>query len=380
MGRNLNAAWLCALLATGLLTGCARGGTATVRVACAGPMTGEGAKQGQDMANGCRLAVDEWNARGGVLGRKVELLLEDDAQDPKQANAVANKMFTEGVLVVVGHYNSSCAIPASEIYNSRHMVMITPAATNPTVTDRGYPTLFRVCGRDDEQGRAAAEYVAKEMPGAKVAVLDDKTTYGQELAAEFKRNWEALSGRKAVYSGVIVKEDQDYTPVLTTLRGLEPDLVYFGGLYPQGGLLMKQMRQLGMKAEFLSGDGTFDPEFVRIAGPDNAEGAMVTFMPDAEKIPSARPVVAEYRKRFGEPGHTSLYSYEAVNIALRGVEKAGGTDGLKVAEVIHAGVFQTVFGPMQFDPKGDLMKVPYVLWRVQSGRFVQLPTDQAEKN
>ncbi len=358
-----------------LLSGCSGGGTTAIRVACVGPMTGEQAKQGKDMAEGAQLAVEEWNQKGGVLGKKIELLVGDDAQDPKQANAVANKMFTQGVVVIDGHYNSSCTIPASEVYNLRGMVCLTPASTTPKVTDRGYPTIFRVCGRDDQQGKAAAVYVAKHMPEARVAVLDDKTTYGAGLAGEFKKNYEGLTGKKLVYEGVIVKEDQDYTPVLTTLKSFQPDLVYFGGLYPQGGLIVKQMRQLGMKTIFMSGDGTFDPEFVRIAGPESAEGSLLTFIPDQEKIPTAQKVVEAYKKRFGEVGPYSLYSYEAINIALQGMVKAGTSDGRKVAEAIHSMTFDTVFGPMKFDAKGDVLVSPYVMWRVENGRLVQLPPD-----
>ncbi len=364
-----------ALLGTFLLTGCSGGDARVVRVACVGPMTGEQAKQGKDMEEGARLAVEEWNAKGGVLGKKIELLVGDDAQDPKQANAVANKMFTQGVVIVDGHYNSSCTIPASEVYNQRHMVCLTPASTNPQVTDRRYPTIFRVCGRDDQQGRAAAEFVAKHLPQARVAILDDKTTYGQGLAGEFQKNYEALTGKKAVFTGVVVKEDQDHTPVLTNMKGENPDVVYFGGLYPQGGLLVKQMRQLAIKAAFMSGDGTFDPEFVRIAGPENAEGSYLTFILDQEKLPTAKRVVDAYKKRFGEVGPYSLYSYEAVNIALQGMVKAGTEDGLKVAEAIHGMSFDTVFGPMQFDAKGDVLTSPYVMWQVQGGKLVQLPPD-----
>lgn len=364
-----------AVLSLFLLTGCSGGSEEVIRVACVGPMTGEQAKQGKDMLEGAQLAVEEWNAKGGVLGKKIELLVGDDAQDPKQANAVANKMFTQGVVIIDGHYNSSCTIPASEVYNARHMVCLTPASTNPRITDRGYPTVFRVCGRDDQQGKAAAQFLVKHMPEAKVAVLDDKTTYGAGLAGEFRTNYEALSGKQVVFTGVVVKEDQDHTPVLTNMKGAGPDVVYFGGLYPQGGLLVKQMRQLGMKAAFMSGDGTFDPEFIRIAGPENAEGSYLTFILDQEKLPTAKRVVDAYKKRFGEVGPYSLYSYEAINIALQGMVKAGAEDGLKIAEAIHGMSFDTVFGPMQFDAKGDVLVSPYVMWQVQGGKLVQLPPD-----
>lgn len=366
----------CVLAVALLFTGCRKsGGGNAIRVASVGPMTGGQAKQGIDMMHGCTMCVDEWNAKGGVLGRKIELLTADDAEDPKQANAIANKMFTEGVAVVVGEYNSSCTIPASEIYHMHDMLMLTPASTNPRVTERGYRTVFRVCGRDDQQGKTAAEYTVKHLPDAKVVVLHDKTTYGQGLADEFLKNYEALSGRKVLAYQAVVKEDQDFSAVITSVKALNPDLLFWGGLYPQGGLIMRQMRQLGLKAAFMSGDGTYDPEFIKIAGPENAEGAYLTFTLDQEKLPTAQALVQRYRQRFGDVGPYSLYAYEAMNIALQGIVKSKSFEGPKIAEAIHSMTFDTVLGPLQFDAKGDVLKSPYVMWQVQKGTLVQLPVD-----
>jgi len=359
-----------------LLLGCAGGSQNEIVVASVGPMTGEQAKIGKDMKDGATLCVDDWNAKGGVLGRPIKLLVGDDAQDPKQANAVANKMFTQGVIIVDGHYNSSCTIPASEVYHQHDMVMITPASTNPQVTERGYRTVFRVCGRDDQQGGCGARYAAKNMPEARVAVIHDKTTYGQGLADEFVKSYETLTGKKVVAYTAIVKEDVDYSAVLTNLKTLNPDLIYFGGLYPQGGLLARQMRQLGLKATLMSGDGTYDPEFIKIAGPENAEGTLLTFTPDLTAIPSAQAVVEAYKKRFGEVGPYSMYSYVAMDIALQALRKAGKPDGAKVADAMHTTTFDTFFGPISFDAKGDVAVSPYVMWTVKDGKLVQLPADR----
>jgi branched-chain amino acid transport system substrate-binding protein len=358
------------------MAACGGGSPEKVLVAAAGPMTGEQAKQGLDVQNATTLCVEEWNARGGVLGRRIELLAGDDAQDPKQAVAVANKLYTQGVIVVVGHNNSSCTIPASEIYHQHNMVVITPASTNPKVTDRGYPTVFRICGRDDQQGRFAAAWVVNRMPGARVSVVHDKTTYGQGLADEFRREYEVLSGRKAVGYDAIVKEDQDYRAVLTSIKAASPDLVYYGGLYPQAGLLARQMRQLGIGAALMSGDGAYDQEFIKIAGPESAEGALVTFAADQSRIPEAREVLERYGARFGEPGPHSLYAYAALNMALQSVEKAGRPDGSRAAEIMHAGKFATILGPIEFDAKGDVVQSPFVVWQVRNGAFVQLPVEE----
>lgn len=357
------------------LVGCAGAGRETIKVASAGPMTGEQAKQGKDELNAVQMCVEEWNQRGGVLGRRIEVLTGDDAQDPKQAVAVANKLYTQGVLIVIGHNNSSCTIPASEIYCQHQMVVITPASTNPKVTDRGYPTMFRICGRDDQQGRYAAAWVNAKMPGARVAVLHDKTTYGQGLADQFKEEYERLSGKPAAGYDAIMKEDQDYSSVLTRMGALNPDLIYYGGMYPQAGLLRRQMRQLGIKAEFMGGDGAYDQEFIKIAGPENAEGAYVTFAADQSRIPTAKAILEKYMARYGEPGPHSLYAYAALTIALQALQKAGSPDGRKVAEVMHADAFNTILGPIRFDAKGDVTKSPFVAWQVQGGKFVQLPTE-----
>jgi branched-chain amino acid transport system substrate-binding protein len=366
------------LAALPLALGCTGGGQSapppqTIAVGVVGPMTGDQAKQGKDMENGVRLAVDRWNTeKGGLLGKKLELLVEDDAQDPKQANNIAWKLSNAGVAGVIGHFNSSCTIPASDVYAKKGILMVTPASTNPQVTDRRLPTVFRVCGRDDQQGLVGAKYVAEKMAESKVAIIHDKTTYGQGLAEEFRKNYESLSGKKAVFFSGIVREDQDFTAVLTDLKSYSPDLIYFGGLYTQAALLVKQAKQLGITARWFSGDGTYDPEYIRIAGKENAEGTLLTFFPDQTTIPYARAILEEYQKRFGEVGPYSVYSYISAQVIFEGIEKAGTTEGPKVADAIRAMKFDTAFGPMQFDDKGDPLESPYVVWDTRDGKFVQI--------
>jgi branched-chain amino acid transport system substrate-binding protein len=354
--------------------GCNRpaGEAATVKIGMIGPLTGDQAKQGVDIRNGVQLAVDEWNAKGGVLGKQIELLVEDDAQDPKQAVNVAWKLSNLGVAGVVGEYHSSCTIPASEVLAKKSIPMITPASTNPQVTDRGLGNMFRVCGRDDQQGLVAARYVADKLPETRVAVLHDRTTYGQGFAEEFRKSYRKLTSKEEVFFGGIVREDQDFTAVLTDVKGYSPDVIFFGGLYPQAALLVRQARQLGLDARWFSGDGTFDPEFVRIAGKENAEGTLLTFIPDQLKIPTAKRVIAAYQARFGEVGPYSVYGYTAAQVLLEGIDKAGTTDGVAIAAAIHANAFDTPFGQLQFDQKGDVLRSPYVVWDTQDGKYVQM--------
>jgi len=350
--------------------GCSRPAVDTIRIAVAGPMTGDQSKQGTDLKNGIELAVTEWNEKGGVLGKKIELLVGDDQHDPKQAVAIANKFVDSGVKGVVGHWNSSASIPASEVYHQANIPMITPASTNPQVTDRGYTNVFRVCGRDDQQGKVAAEFVVTHLKAQRVAVLHDKTTYGQGLADEFKKSLDALSGSRieVVYYSGITQGDKDFRGVLTSVASKKPDVYFFGGIYPEGGLLVKQAKEVGLKAPMVSGDGVIDPVFVQIAG-EAAEGTYLTFSPDTTKLPTAQEVLKRYRARYGEPGPYSFYAYDAAQVLLRAIQSAGTADGSKISRAIHLSLYDGITGRLQFDSKGDLLTTQYVVWITKNGRF-----------
>ena len=352
-----------------LMTGCAKTEPGAIRIAVAGPMTGDQSKQGNDLKNGVELAVAEWNERGGVLGKKIELLIGDDQHDPKQAVAVANKFVNSGVVGVVGHWNSSASIPASEVYHRAGIPMITPASTNPQVTDRGYLNVFRVCGRDDQQGRVAAEFVIGELKAKRVAILHDKTTYGQGLADEFKK---ALGDRiEVVYYSGIIQGDKDFRGVLTTVASKKPDVFFFGGIYPEGGLLAKQAIEVGLKAPMMSGDGVIDPVFVQIAGVA-AEGTYLTFSPDTTQLPAAQEVLRKYRAKYGEPGPYSFYAYDAAQVLLHGMRTAGTTDGFAISQAIHTSSHDGITGRLQFDIKGDLLTTQYVVWITRNGKFEEI--------
>ncbi|MBI5379614.1 MAG: branched-chain amino acid ABC transporter substrate-binding protein [Nitrospirae bacterium] len=352
-----------------LFVGCAGKETAVIKIGIAGPMTGDQSKMGMDFRNGVQLAVEEWNAKGGVLGKPVQMLVEDDQRDPKQAVSVANKLVKSGVAGVIGHFNSSCSIPASRVYAEAKIPMITPASTNPQLTDQGLPMVFRVCGRDDQQGKVAADFAVENLKARRIAVLHDKTTYGQGLADEFKR---ALAGRaEVVYYGSIIQGDRDFRAVLTTLKAKKPDLYFFGGIYPDAGLLARQAKELGLTAPMLSGDGTIDVKFLEIAGPA-AEGTSLTFSPDPAKIPTAKAFLEAYHKKFGPHGPYSIYAYDATYVLLSAIQEAGTTDGRKVSEMIRARIHQGALGTIRFDAKGDVTQAPYVVWITKGGKFEEL--------
>ena len=224
-----------------------------------------------------------------------------------------------------------------------------------------------MCGRDDQQGKVAADFVKDRLKLKKVAILHDKTTYGQGLADEFRKN---LGGKvDVVYYGGIVQGDKDFKMILISVKSKDPELVFFGGIYPEAGLLVKQAKELGFNAPFMSGDGTIDPKFIEIAGAAAAEGTYLTFSPDPKNIPSAKGFIEKYRAKYGEIGPYSIYAYDAANILLNAIKEANSTEGKAVIEKLHSMEFNVALGKIKFDEKGDVTVSPYVVWITKNGKF-----------
>ncbi len=349
--------------------GCTRSDDRVIKIGAAGPMTGDQSKMGMDLRNAVELAVAEWNEKGGVLGKKIEMLAGDDQADPKQAVSIANKFINQKAVAVVGHWNSSCSIPASKYYNDANMVMISPATTNPQLTLQGFKKVFRVCGTDDQQGRVAAEFVLKTLRPKRIAIIHDKTAYGQGLADYFKKALEEKV--QVVYYGGIIQRDPDYKAVLTTIKENRPDLYFFGGIYPEAGRLVRQAKEIGLQVPMVTGDGVFDPTFISIAG-KAAEGTYVTFGKEPAGIETAQSFIQKYKTRYGDPGPYSIYAYDAANIILTAIARTTSADGDKIAEFISKNTFRGAFGDISFDKNGDVIKAPYVIWEVKDGRFQQM--------
>lgn len=361
-----------AVLAGGLLAGCNGRTGDEVLIGVAGPITGGQAKNGEDLVDGTRMAVEEWNAKGGVLGRQVAVVIRDDMADPKLAPVAARQLVDEKVAGVVGHFNSGSTIPASENYNNAGIVMITPASTNEEVTDRGLPLVFRVCGRDDQQAPAAANYIADVLKAKRVAVFDDKTAYGKGLADNVEKG---LAGRaEVVLREGFDKAERNFRPYLAKLKDANVDVWYFGGIFEQAAPLLMQARQAGITAPMMSGDGVhgYQQDFLDKVGA-GAEGTFTTFL-NTEGAPGYAGFVDRYKKRFSgkEPGPYAMYSYAAATVILQGIQTAQSTDGAKVAAAIHAGTFDTPIGAAKFDAKGDIVVEGggYVVWVVKGGRHV----------
>lgn len=341
-----------------------------IKIGVAGPKTGKEAKNGQDLIEGTTLAVEDWNAKGGVIGRKIEIVVRDDEALDKNATAVATELIDAGVAGVVGHFNSGCTMPASENYHDAHVPVITPASTNVKVTDRGYRDVFRVCGRDDQQGRTAAEFVAGTLKLKKVAILDDRSAYGKGLADMFEKG---LGARVQVTShDGFDKESDNFRPYLTKIKESGAELIYFGGIYHQAVPLIQQARDMGITAPLMAGDGVhgYQAEFLDKLGP-LAEGTYTTF-PNVEAAPGYAAFTRKYKDRFkAESGPYAIYSYAAASIILESIHNAGTTDGAKVADAIHAGSFDTPVGKIEFDEKGDIKATGYyTVWVVKGGKHV----------
>src|SRR5919202_3223307 len=322
-------------VALGLGLALSSAANAQIKLGVAGPITGPNAAFGAQLKNGAEQAVEDINAAGGVNGQKLQLVIGDDVSDPKQGVSVANKFAAEGVKWVVGHFNSGVSIPASDVYNENGILQITPASTNPNFTERKMWNTFRTCGRDDQQGAVAGAYLANHFKGKKVAIVHDKTPYGKGLADETQKAMNAKGLKEVMYEGINVGE-KDYSALVSRLKQAGVDVVYFGGLHTEAGLIIRQMRDQGLNAPLMGGDGIVSAEFVSIAGP-GAEGTLMTFGPDARKNPNAQEAVKKFRAKGYEPEAYTLYSYAAVEILKQAAEAVKSTDPKKMAEYMHSG-------------------------------------------
>jgi len=344
-----------------LLLALATPACAEIRIGVAGPFSGPNAAFGMQLKNGASLAIADINAAGGILGEKIRVTIGDDVSDPREAVSLANKFAVQGIKFVIGHFNSGTTIPASDVYRENGILMISPAATNPKVTERGLWNVFRTCGRDDQQGAVAADYILKNFSGLRVAIVHDKTTYGQGLAAETRTAMAAGRMAEVLYEGVNVGT-KDFSALALKIRAAGADLVYYGGTHVEAALLLRQMRDHGGKATFMGADGITDDDFAAIAGPA-AEGTLMTYGPDPRKRPEAASVVAKFRTEKFEPQAYTLYSYAAVEVIRQAADVARSLDPGKIAAAIHSGrAFNTVIGALSYDRRGDVTSPAYVMY------------------
>lgn len=350
-----------------VLAGFAATAEADIRIAVAAPMTGQEAAFGEQIRRGAEMAVADINAKGGVLGQKLILEIGDDACDPKQAVAVANQLVNKRVVFVDGHYCSSSSIPASDVYAEEGILQITPASTNPQLTERGLKTTFRMCGRDDQQGAVAGEYIAKHYKNAKVAILHDNTAYGKGLADETKKTLNKLGKKETLYEAY-TKGERDYSALVSKLKNANIELMYLGGYHSEAGLIVRQARAQGLKATLMAGDALTTQEYWAITGPAG-EGTLMTFSPDPAKNASAKPIVDKFLKQGYKPEGYTLYSYGTIQAWAQAAQRAGNPKGDAVAKVLKAEKFDTVLGKVGFDAKGDVTAPGYVVYVWKNGTY-----------
>lgn len=364
-----------------LLAGCSKdapqpGSAVVVKIGQVSPLTGPQAHLGKDNDNGARLAIEELNAKGVTIGGakvKFELMSEDDQADPKTGTIVAQKLVDAKVAGVIGHLNSGTTIPASKIYNDAGIPQISPSATNPKYTHQGYQGAFRVMANDVQQGKVLGEYATAKLGAKKIAIIDDRTAYGQGLADEFEKAAKA-TGAAIVAREYTTDKATDFRSILTNVKAKQPDLLFYGGMDAQAGPMVAQMKSLAVKAKFLAGDGAQSPEFIKLAGA--AADGVVASSPGVplDKMPGGKSFTERFNAQYGQIQIYAPYAYDAVMTLVEAMQKANSTQPAKYLPELARITREGVTGPIAFDEKGDLRSGPITLYVVKRGKWDTLET------
>ena len=351
-----------------------------IKVGHVAPLTGGIAHLGKDNENGARLAVDEINAAGGLkVGDKtvkLELVAEDDKADPKEGTLAAQKLVDAGVVAVVGHLNSGTSIPASKIYADANITQISPSATNPKLTEQGFKTAFRVVANDNQQGSVLANYAITEMKAKTIAIIDDRTAYGQGLADVVEKVAKE-KGIKVVAREFTTDKATDFNAILTKVRATKPDVVMYGGMDATAGPMAKQMKQLNIKAPMLAGDGVCSPEFIKLAG--DAAGVLTCSMAGeaVEKLAKGEEFKTKYKAKFNQDVQIySPYSYDAVYVIAEAMKRAGSADRAAITGAMPATNYAGVTGTVSFDEKGDIKGGAISMFKVKEGKLEYISTSR----
>lgn len=341
--------------------------SADVLIGVVGPVTGQYAAFFEQMKHGAEAAAADINAAGGINGQKVQLVIADDACDPKQAVAVANRLVGQRVAAVIGHFCSSSSIPASDVYAENQIPMITPASTNPKLTERGLTNVFRMCGRDDQQAIVAADQILKRKLGKKIAIIHDKSTYGRGIADGVKAHLNTNGVQEALFDA-INQGDKDFSAIVSRMKAADVDFVFFGGYHTEAGLLVRQARDQGFNARMMGGDGIATSEFTSIAGPAG-DGFLFTFYPDPRENKNAAELVKRFRSQKYEPEGFTIYTYAAVATYAEAANRSKTIEGPKVTAELHKGSFDTLLGKITYDHKGDPNSEPFTVYVWNNGKY-----------
>ena len=339
----------------------------TIKIGIAGPKTGPVTQYGDMQFMGAKQAIADINAKGGVDGKMLEAKEYDDACDPKQAVAVANKVVNDGVKFVVGHLCSSSTQPASDIYEDEGVIMITPAATSPEITSRGYKLIFRTIGLDSAQGPAAGNYIADHVKPKVVGVLHDNQQYGEGIATAVKQTLESKGTKVAVFDGLNAG-DKDFSSIIQKLKQYNVDFVYYGGYHPELGLILRQAQEKGLKAKFMGPEGVGNDSISQIAQ-GASEGLLVTLPKSFDADPANKAIADAIKADGKDPSGPFVFpAYSAVQLIADGIVAAKSEDADKVAAAIHAGTFKTPTGDLSYDAKGDLKDFKFVVYEWHFGK------------
>jgi branched-chain amino acid transport system substrate-binding protein len=344
---------------------------AEIVIASAAPMTGMRAWSGEETRRGVELAVADLNAAGGLLGQPLRLIVGDDAADPAQAVALAQQLVDEGAALVVGHRTSDASMAASAVYAAAPLIQITPASTNPRLTEQGYDNVFRICGRDDNQGRVAGEYLARSHAERRIGLLHDGSLYGRGLAERTRETLRAHGVKEAWYASYPAGQ-RDFSAQVEHIAEQRIEVLYLGGYSSEAGLIMRQVRERGLDLQLVAGDALHNTDFWMISGPAGQD-AMFTFSDDLRDSPAARDVVARLREAGYEPEGWTLHSYAAVQVWAAAVRRAGTLDHRRVAEALRAGPYASVIGTVEFDARGDNLQAGFTWYAWRDGSYRRVP-------
>jgi branched-chain amino acid transport system substrate-binding protein len=345
-----------------------------LRVGLATAVTGPVAAIGAQSRLGTQAAVAVINAKGGIKGRKLVLQVEDDACEPRQAVTVANRLAASGIKIVFGHLCSSAAIAAADVYSEREMLMVTGSATNPALTDKASGgTIFRVCGRDDQQGAVAGKMLSERYKDKRVAIVHDKSAYGAGLAAEAKKAMGAAN-LKPAYEGSVNAGERDFGALVTRMKSDKIDVVYFGGYHTELALIIRQSRDAGFTPAFVAAEAMATSEFWAIAR-EAANGTLFTYAPEVKTRPQAEEAVKAMRAidANADPDNFAFYFYAAVQAVAAAIEKSGSDAARPLAQTLRGGSVATIVGDLSFDKKGDLTAPEYVFFEWRDGKYARAP-------
>ena len=334
---------------------------ADIKIGLAGPATGPVAQYGDMQKIGVMAAIEQINKAGGVNGEMLEGIIYDDACDPKQAVAVANKIVNDGVQHVVGHLCSSSTEPASDIYEEEGVLMITAASTSPTITEKGYQMIFRTIGLDSLQGPFAAQYVINTVKPKNMAIIHDKQQYGEGLATSVKNEVEKAGIKPVMFEGVTAG-DKDFSALIAKLKKNNVDFVYYGGYHPELGLILRQSKEKGFNAKFMGPEGVGNPDISKIAG-EASEGLLVTLPQSFDQDPANQALVKAISDKGEDPTGPFVFpAYSAIQVMTDAMKATGSTDTQKLSDYIRSNTFKTTTGDLDFDDKGDLTEFSFVVY------------------